>query len=282
MSTRLFEIGREKLADDADWNSDTIKAMQLDLGTTDTMVKAITAASNASPIAITCTSHGFTNGDIIYQRGIGGNLAANGVFKVSGQTTNNYNLVTLKDGLNTTGSAAYTSGGVVINLNCANLGQIDGGRIGTDVTLTSPTLVAGVLDAADPTFTSTTGNVDGIVLYKSTGSAATDIPIVWIDGKMQVVVAADALISATTLWVEPLAGAVASGVTFTLSNGVLVTLGSSAVAGARSLTVTALPGACAAGHTADVPTTGAGLPFTGGGGSFTYQFDNGTFKIAKI
>jgi len=282
MSTRLFEIGREKLADDADWNSDTIKMGLVDLATTDTMVKAISAITNASPMVVTSTSHGFTDGDIIVIYDVLGITAANGTWQIAGSTTNTFQLKTLKDALNSTGNAAYTSGGKIINLKATNRGQIDGGSIGTDQTLTSPTLVSGVLDAADPTFPGFTGNATGGVIYKSTGSAATDIPLVWLDGKQQVVVAADAASSATTIWVEQLAGPIANGTAIVFSNGITATLTAGAVAGARSLTVSAISGAIAAGHTADVTTTGAGFPVVNSGMALTIQFDNGANKIAKL
>lgn len=284
MSVRLFDIGRQKLVDDADWDSDTIKAMQADLTQTDTMVKAITAASNATPIVVTSNSHGLANGDIVVIFGVLGNTSANGTYAVANVATNTFELTTVKDAKNVVGTAAYTSGGFWVNLGASttNLGQIDAGRVATDQTLASRTLVNGVLDAADLSFTSVTGTVHALIIYKDTGSAATSPPIVFIDGKMLVVVAADAASSATTLWVEPLAGAVASGVVFMTSAGVSVTLSGSAVAGARSLSVSALAGAIAAGHTADVPTTNAGLPFTAAGGTYNHVFDNGANKIIKV
>jgi hypothetical protein len=282
MSTRLFEIGREKLADDADWDTDTIKMKLLDLATTDTMVKAITAITNASPMVVTSNSHGFSDGDPICIYDVLGITAANGTWQVASSTANTFALKTLKDGLNSTGNAAYTSGGKVINLKAANLGQIDGGSVGTDQTLGSKTLANGVLDAADPTFPGFTGNATGGVIYKDTGSAATSPPLVWNDGKQQVVVAADAASSATTIWVEPLAGPIANGTVVVFSNGISATLTAGATAGQRTLTVSAISGAIAAGHTADVTTTGAGFPVVNSGMALTVQFDNGANKIAKL
>lgn len=279
MSIRLFDKGRAALAGASNWLTDTINAMQIALSATDVAIKAITAASNATPIVITSTAHGFANGDVVVQQGVGGNLAANGTFVIANVAANTYELQTVKDAQNTTGSAAYTSGGTVINLTiAAATTDVDAGRNGTDQALGSKTNTNGILDAADPTFTTISGVVDALVIYDST----TSIPLIYIDGKQQVIAAANASSSATTLFVEPLIGPIANGVTFTMSNGVLVTLTAGAVAGARSLTVSALPGAITAGHSADVATTGAGLPFTGGGGSYTYQFDNGANKIIKI
>lgn len=279
MSTRLFDKGRENLVGAGSWTADTIKAMQVSLSTPDVAIKAITGATNATPIVVTATAHGFANGDIVVQQNILGNTAANGTFKVAGVTTNTYNLTTVKDGLNTTGNGAYTSGGSAIDLTlAANTTDVDGGRNGTDQTLTATTNTLGVLDAADPTFTGVSGGVDAIILYDNT----TSVPMVFIDGKQQLVVAADAASSATTVAIEPAAGVVASGVSMIFSNGVTATLTAGINFGDRTITVSALSAGIAKGHTADVATTGGGLPFTGGGGSFTYQFDNGVNRIAKV
>lgn len=73
---------------------------------------SITAATNASPIAITTSvAHGWTTGDVIATTGIGGNTAANGNFTVTvtGTTT-----ATLGG---STGNGTYTSGGYAGKLN---------------------------------------------------------------------------------------------------------------------------------------------------------------------
>lgn len=52
-----------------------------------------------------------------------------------------------------------------------------------DTALASKTITGGVFDAADAVFTAVTGNsIEALVLYKSTGVAATDILIAYIDG----------------------------------------------------------------------------------------------------
>lgn len=66
---------------------------------------SITGASNAAPIVITQTAHGFANGDVVFVSGVGGNTAANGAWVIANVTANAYDLV------GSTGSAAYTSGG---------------------------------------------------------------------------------------------------------------------------------------------------------------------------
>jgi hypothetical protein len=51
-----------------------------------------------------------------------------------------------------------------------------------------------------------TGTVHALAIIKDTGTAATSRPAVFVDGRMQVIVAADAATSATVVWVEQLAG----------------------------------------------------------------------------
>ena len=72
--------------------------------------KAITGATNATPIVVTSTAHGFENGDKVTISGVLGNTAANGTFLVAGRTANTFQLTTLA-GANVAGNGAYTSGG---------------------------------------------------------------------------------------------------------------------------------------------------------------------------
>lgn len=69
--------------------------------------KAITAASNASPIVITSNSHGYANGDRVLIEGVIGNTAANGIWTVANQTANTFELS------GSTGNGAYSSGGTI-------------------------------------------------------------------------------------------------------------------------------------------------------------------------
>jgi len=274
----MFDAGRAALAGASNWLTDTIQMMLVNLNTADTAIKAITGATNATPIVITATSHGFSNGDIVVIRGVGGNTSANGTYFVRNVTTNTFEIQTL-DSQNVVGNGSYTSGGSAINMtSAAATTSVDAGIVGTAQTLTSPTNTNGVLDAADPTFTSITGAVDAGIIYDNT----TGIPLVLVDGKQRVVCAATAATSATSVAVEPLAGAIPNGTALVFSNGVTATLSAGASAGDRTLTVSALSAGITAGHSADCITTGGGMPFTGGGGSYTIQFDNGANRIIKI
>lgn len=284
MSTRAFGIGIESFSKKlVDWIGDTIKAMQIDLTAADTQVKLITGCTIANPAVFTATAHGGVNGDLVVVRGVGGMPEVCQTGKLAGVTTNTFTLQTL-DGLNVQGTGTYTSGGSFINLTqTAVLGDINAGRVGTDQTLGSKTDVGGLLNCAAMTFSGVSSRVDGLIIYKDSGSDATSVPLFFIDGKMIVRVAADALISATTLWAERLLGALAAGTVFNMSvGGVAVTSSPGAAQFARSITCNALSAAVAAGHQADVATTGAGLPFTGGGGAYTYTPDTAANKLFNL
>lgn len=80
--------------------------------------KTITGASNASPIVITATAHGFANDDAVTIQNVTGNTAANGVWIIDNADTNTFEL------LGSTGNAAYVSGGEVVSLNSQHLSAI--------------------------------------------------------------------------------------------------------------------------------------------------------------
>ena len=67
--------------------------------------RAITAASNTSPIQITSSAHGLNTGHFVVVNGVTGNTAANGLFRVSVTGTNTFNLE------GSSGNGAYTGVG---------------------------------------------------------------------------------------------------------------------------------------------------------------------------
>lgn len=77
--------------------------------------KRITAATNATPIVITCTAHGFANGTIVSIADIEGNTAANGTYKVASAAANTFALTDVDFGTNIAGTGDYATGGVVTN-----------------------------------------------------------------------------------------------------------------------------------------------------------------------
>lgn len=283
MSNRFFDKGRQFFASgDLDWDADAFVLMPLKLdGTlTDTCVKAITGITTATPPVVTSTAHGFANGDIIVQRGVGGMLNANGTFKVAGQTANTYQLTTL-DGQNVVGTGTYTSGGCAVDLTLADFYDDVDGALCTGVpalsaasALASKTNVNGLISAANVSGITLNDTCHGIVLIKNVSNTpASSRVVAFMDGRTMVRAVADAAGSATTLWVEPLEGALPSGTVIQMTNGVTVTTTSSAAAGARSLAVSALSGAITAGHHGDAQTTNSALPLTLTNGTFTHQFD---------
>lgn len=175
MSKSLFLLGAQRLLNGGiDCDTDTMKLALLNRAAMDN-AKAITAATNATPIVVTSATHGYINGEIIVIGGVLGNTAANGKFIVAGATTNTYNLTSYPAGTNVAGSGAYTSGGYALNLTTTQYyADVDAGVVGTPQTLGTVTTTNAALDAADVTFTAVSGSVVDIgVIYKDTGSAAT-------------------------------------------------------------------------------------------------------------
>ena len=71
--------------------------------------KTITGATQANPVVITSSSHGYSNGDEIYITGVVGMTSLNGGrFTIANKTTNTFELA----GIDGTGFSSYTSGGV--------------------------------------------------------------------------------------------------------------------------------------------------------------------------
>lgn len=74
----------------------------------------ITSSTDATPIVITATSHGFSTGDLVMIYGHGTNIAANGIFSVTKLTANTFSLQDRYNPLNSiAGSGAGAgSGGI--------------------------------------------------------------------------------------------------------------------------------------------------------------------------
>lgn len=184
MSRSLFDKGREKFATAGiGWVADTIKLVLVNHAL---WGKTITAATNATPIVITATAHGFANGDAVAIKNVLGNTAANGRFRIANVTANTFELVDFATGANIAGSGAYTSGGSVVNLTSNEfLSAIPGGAIlGTSAALSNKSATLGVLSADDYVFSSVTTSVnaiDTVVIYKDTGVAGTSPLIYYAD-----------------------------------------------------------------------------------------------------
>lgn len=87
------------------WPSDCITIRKVwDMGTT---AGVITDATNATPIVITEATHGRSTNDIEFIHDVGGNTAANGVWKITKIDADSYSLN------DSVGNVDYTSGGKV-------------------------------------------------------------------------------------------------------------------------------------------------------------------------
>jgi hypothetical protein len=291
MSSRLMNKGRQYFgAGSAAWATDTFNVLPLRLdGTlTDTAVKAITAITTATPPVCTSTAHGYANGDIIVIRGAAGMLNANGTFKLGSVAANTFALLNL-DGGNVVGTGTFSGTACAINLTAADfVDDFDGAfctgaaALSAAVAIGTKTNVDGLLSGAAVSGIALNDTCHAVIIAKNVGNAAaTSLPIHFCDGRTLVRVVADAASSATTVFVEPLEGPIASGQTIQMTNGVTVTLSSGAAAGARSLAVNALSGAITAGHHGDALVTGAGYPISVTSSTFTHTPDptNGFFTL---
>lgn len=77
------------------------------------VTKAITAITKANPAVVTSAAHGYSNGDIVYIKGVVGMTEVNGRwYQVKNKATDNYQLYDLAgDAVNSTNYTTYTSGG---------------------------------------------------------------------------------------------------------------------------------------------------------------------------
>jgi hypothetical protein len=75
----------------------------------------ISNASNAIPIVITTPAHGYSTGDVVQISGATGNLAANGIFKITVIDSTNFSLD------DSSGNGAWASGGIVSPIFCRTI-----------------------------------------------------------------------------------------------------------------------------------------------------------------
>jgi hypothetical protein len=284
----LFELARQKfLGATLDWDGQTFSAVLLDLDTADVGVKAIVSSTNATPIVMTVTSHGFTNGDLVYISAHLVNTAGNGIWAIANQATNTFELTDPVTGTNVVGNGVGGATGRVVNLGPSVssdfFDDFNGCLVGSKVNLTGPTISSGVADANDPTFTSVSGaSVEAVGIIRDTGTDSTSEMVCIITGDFVVTCAALASSSATSVAVERLPAGIPNGSVLAFSNGASATLSGAAAAGDRTLTVSALAANITAGSRALAPATASGLPVTPNGGNIVITFDNGVNKIFKL
>jgi hypothetical protein len=188
MSGWFMHAKEEFLNKQIDMDTDNLKAILVDLSAvTSAGVKTITAATNATPIVVTSTSHGFSNGDIVSIRGVTGNTNANGRRKIANVTANTFELTDPRDDTDIAGNGTY--GGtdtIATNLSIAeDLADIDSAAIlQTSGNLSSVTIVDGLFDCADITFSSVPNDgKDGhtVIVYHDTPAADADKTLICMD-----------------------------------------------------------------------------------------------------
>jgi hypothetical protein len=172
--------------------TDNIKCILVRLASI-SAVKTISGATNATPIVITSTSHGFSSGDLVAIVQVGGNTAANGVFSITVLNANTFSLQNIATGADVAGNGAYTSGGLIVPLSTTaldNLNDIDAAARcaagGTSANLSSKTVTNGVFDAADVALTGVTApsggaTCDAIFFFKDTGTESTSLLFLMLD-----------------------------------------------------------------------------------------------------
>lgn len=103
-----FEPGGYHVAQPAAVGSPTYSNTEtITIGSSATAGSGISAATNASPIAITDNAHGLATGDLVFITGVLGNTAANGWWVITKTGANGFTLN------NSTGNGGYTGGGLV-------------------------------------------------------------------------------------------------------------------------------------------------------------------------
>lgn len=170
-----FVRARKKIWDaDIDWLVDNIKFLLIDVQSL-TQAKAITGATNATPISILSTGHTLTTGDFVDIHGVGGNTNANGHRRVTVTDANNYTLQDPATGANIAGNGAYTSGGFGISLEVIEfISDVTAAIVSRSSNLASKTSTRGIIDAADPQFATVSGATSELMMVaKDTGSDAT-------------------------------------------------------------------------------------------------------------
>lgn len=132
-------------------------------------------------------------------------------------------------------------------------------------------------DAADPAFGNLESGqtVDAFLVYRRVGvddtTPADDDLILYDDGKIDVKLAADATLNATSIWVQSLEANLPNGTALNFGGGATATLTAAKVRGDRNLAITALAAAASAGATSSNVATDSILPATLQNGPFNIQ-----------
>ena len=286
MPNALFEFGRQGFLDGSlDWDTLAFSAVLMDLGTASAGNILIVSSTNATPIVVTTTTHNLSNGDLVSITGHTTNTAANGIWKVAGVAATTFQLTNPVDGTNSVGNGVGgATGSAVVLGGASSVGHFwsdfSAGLVGAKQTILSPTVVNGVADATDTTFTAISGNsVEAIMIFQDTGVAGTSRMAALIDG-YHIVTCNTLLTAGTTLPVEPTIASIPTATVLAFSSGQSATLNGASTAPSRAITVNSTT--VNAGARALAPATGSGLPVTPNGGNIIVAWDNGVNKIFKL
>ena len=170
----LFEKGREGFgAGDIDWDANKFKVVLVDMNDAGPAAGAwvVTGVTNAvNPTITTSAAHGLVVGEVVNIFSVGGATGVNGSFTVATVPTSTTFTITA------TAPGVYTSGGFIANMSKTFLSEFvpSGGRVSTSPTMTGKTNVGGVLDAADVTFASVTGDPSEALVIVRAAAADAD------------------------------------------------------------------------------------------------------------
>jgi hypothetical protein len=158
----------------------TVKVALVDIATYGVGVAAV---SNTNPITVTTGIHGLSAGMLVSISGVVGCPNANGLRRVGSPSSTTFQLLDPDTGLNVVGNGTYISGGSIILLGLHSFRSSLTGVAALSSALASKSIAGGVFSAADVTFTSVPAGPQcgAVILYRDTGSAATDDLIAFID-----------------------------------------------------------------------------------------------------
>lgn len=173
----LFEKGREGFgAAEIDWDANKIKAILVDMNDAGPALGAwvVTGVTNvANPTITTSAAHGLAVGNVVAIFNVGGAAGVNGNFTVATvPTATTFTITAAAPGV-------YTSGGFVANLSLTFLSEFVpvAGRVATSGALATKTNVGGVLDAADVTLASVTGDPCEAIILVRAAAADADVDL---------------------------------------------------------------------------------------------------------
>ena len=173
----FFEKAREAFAGaEINWSTNKIKAVLVDMNDAGPAAGAwvVTGVTNtANPTITTSAAHGLAVGDLVAIFDVGGATGVNGNFTVASvPTTTTFTITASAPGV-------YTSGGFIANLSLDFLSQFvsAAGRVSTSGVFTAKTRTKGVLDAADATFATVTGDQSEALLVVRAAAADADVDL---------------------------------------------------------------------------------------------------------